>query len=147
MRPPRITRYSGFSLRVHALAGRTVPLEELWGEDLLLREKGSGTREILENFLNERNHTVTDFARVTCIGNMGLLGQLLAGGGQGITFAYTAAARGNDRLARFFVEGLELQREFNYVFLRDTGARALVELFDRYRPQDGAGEELSGSRS
>lgn len=124
--------FVGLCAKGHPLAGRTVPLEELWGEDLLLREEGSGTREILENFLTDRNHAVTDFARVTCIGNLGLLGRLLAGG-RGITFAYAAAAVGNDRLARFYVEGLELQREFNYVFLRGTGARALVELFDSYR--------------
>lgn len=117
----------------HPLAGRTVPLEALWGEDLLLREKGSGTREILENFLNERSHTVADFARVTCIGNLGLLERLLERR-EGITFAYAAAAAGNDRLAQFFVEGWELRREFNYVFLRDTGAKALVELFESYRP-------------
>ena len=118
----------------HPLAGRTVPLEELWGENLLLREKGSGTREILENFLNERNHAATDFARVTCIGNLGLMERLLEGK-KGITFAYAAAAAENHRLARFFVEGWELRREFNYVFLRDTGAKALVELFDSYRPR------------
>ena len=125
--------FVGLCAKDHPLAGQTVPLDELWGEDLLLREKGSGTREILENFLNERNHTVTDFARVTCIGNLGLLERLLVRR-KGITFAYAAAAAGNDQLARFFVEGMELQREFNYVFLRGTGAKDLVELFESYRP-------------
>lgn len=126
--------FVGLCARDHPLAGRTIPLEELWGENLLLREKGSGTREILENFLNEHNHAVTDFARVTCIGNLGLLERLMERK-QGITFAYAAAAAENRRLAQFFVEGWELRREFNYVFLRDTGAKALVELFDSYRPQ------------
>lgn len=120
----------------HPLAGRTVPLDELWGEELLLREKGSGTREILENFLNERNRAVTDFARVTCIGNLGLMERLLERK-RGITFAYAAAASGNGKLAQFSVEGWELQREFNYVFLRDTGARDKVKLFERYHPGRG----------
>lgn len=124
--------FVGLCAQEHSLAGRTVPLDELWGEDLLLREEGSGTREILENFLNERNHAVTDFARVTYISNLGLLERLLAGG-RGITFAYAAAAAENSRLAQFSVEGWTLQREFNYVFLRDTGAKELVELFDSYR--------------
>ena len=126
--------FVGLCARDHPLAGQTVPLEGLWGEDLLLREKGSGTREILENFLNENNHAVTDFARVTCIGNLGLMGRLLERK-QGITLAYAAAAAENSRLARFSVEGWELRREFNYVFLRDTGAKALVEFFESYRPQ------------
>ncbi len=126
--------FVGLCARDHPLAGRAVTLEELWGEDLLLREKGSGTREILEHFLNERNHVITDFARVTCIGNLGLMERLLERR-KGITFAYAAAASGNGRLAQFFVEGWELQREFNYVFLRNTGAEALVELFESYRPR------------
>lgn len=128
--------FVGLCAREHPLAGRTIPLDELWGEELLLREKGSGTREILENFLNERSHAVTDFARVTCIGNLGLMERLLERK-RGITFAYAAAASGNGRLARFSVEGWELHREFNYVFLRDTGARDKVELFESYRPGPG----------
>ncbi|MBD5133664.1 MAG: LysR family transcriptional regulator [Clostridiales bacterium] len=129
-RPYQKEPFVGLCAQDHPLAGRTVPLDTLWTEDLLLREKGSGTREILEHFLGENNHAVTDFARVTCISNLGLLERLLVEK-RGITFAYAAA--GNGRLAQFFVEGWDLQREFSYVFLRDTGAEELVELFDSYR--------------
>lgn len=128
----RKERFTGLCACGHPLANRTVPLEELWKENLILREEGSGTREILETILREHNHTITDFERVTCISNLGLLERLIADD-CGITFAYAAAAEGNDELAQFTVEGWEVSREFNYVYLRDAGAERLVDIFDSYR--------------
>lgn len=135
--------FVGLCARGHPLANRTVPLEQLWSENLILREEGSGTREILETILREHNHTITDFARVTCISNFGLLERLIADD-CGITFAYAAAAEGNDRLAQFTVEGWEVSREFNYVFLRDAGAEALVDLFESYRTTPDSACERKG---
>lgn len=125
--------FVGFCAEGHPLANRTVPLDELWQETLLLREEGSGTREILETMLGEHNRTITDFARTVCISSPGLLRQLTVNG-LGITFAYAAIPHSAE-LARFTVEGWEISREFNYVFLRDTGAEQLAELFDSYRAE------------
>lgn len=128
----------------HPLAGRTVPLSEIWDNTLLLREEGSGTREILETILTEHNHTTGDFSRVVYISNFGLLERLIASG-QGITFAYEAVAAENSRLARFTVEDWEISREFNYVFLKDSGVEKLVDLFESYRPDDGSQPITSSS--
>ena len=40
------------------------PLDALFGETLLLRSPGSGSRDVLERVLEERNHRVEDFGRV-----------------------------------------------------------------------------------
>lgn len=116
----------------HPLAGKTAPLERLRSENLLLREEESGTRRILEQLLEQHNWTVQDFSRVTCVSGFGLLVRL-AEEGSGITFAYEAVEKNNDRLARFYVEGWDVVREFNYVYLPDAGMEKAVDMFERYR--------------
>ena len=116
----------------HPFAGKTVSLDMLLQETLLLREEGSGTRKILEDLLGEVNHTVADFRRVMTVSNFGLISRL-AEAGNGITFAYAAVGEQNPRLTTFRVESWDTYREFNYVYLRDAGAERLVELFEKYR--------------
>ena len=99
---------------------------------VISREEGSGTRKILENVLEEYNHTVHDFSRVTCISNFGLLEQLVSSG-IGITFAYAAIAENNPKLTRFYVDGWDIHREFNYVYLKNVGVESLIDYFEQYR--------------
>ena len=107
-------------------------LEELWSEHLICREADSGTRAILEQVLAEQNHTLSDFRRVTCIGNFGLLARLVEAG-TGITFSYVAVGEGHPELRRFAVDGWDIVREFNYVYLPDTDGERLARAFESYR--------------
>lgn len=59
--------FFGVCAPTHRFAGRTVPLEELAGERLILREPGSGTRAILEAGLHSRNYTLNHFHGVVTI--------------------------------------------------------------------------------
>lgn len=65
-------------------------LDALLEQPLLLRESGSGTREILERALLERGLNLQQFSRKVCIGNLNVIKQLVAAG-RGITFLYRAA--------------------------------------------------------
>ncbi len=67
-------------------------LSDLYGERLILREPGSGTREILERRLTERNCSVADFDRILEVGSICAIRALVAGG-YGVTFLYEAAVR------------------------------------------------------
>lgn len=60
-----------------AVCGKDYPLtkdsysiEELFQERIIMREKGSGSRDILERYLKERNYSLTDFANVMEINNI-----------------------------------------------------------------------------
>lgn len=65
-------------------------LSDLFHHKLLVREAGSGTREILEKYLAVHNFSLHDFAGILEIGNIPALKSLTAAG-LGITFLYQSA--------------------------------------------------------
>lgn len=90
--------YLTFSLEPYiAVAGHPLPggrrprtVSDLFGQKLLIREAGSGTREILEKHLAARNLSIQNFASVSEIGNIPAL-KALVSAGLGITFLYRSA--------------------------------------------------------
>lgn len=70
---------------------RSLLLRDLTGEPLLVREPGSGTREILEQQLASHGLAVSDFARTAQIGGMHTILQMVEMDA-GITFLYRSAA-------------------------------------------------------
>ena len=67
-------------------------IEKLFQERLLLREEGSGTREVLERCLEAHNLSIQDFAKRMEVGSMQTIKELTKAG-CGITFLYEAAVR------------------------------------------------------
>ena len=59
-----------FVAHKHIFARPPHKVEDLLGERLLLREEGSGTREILERYLEGRNLTVQDFGQTAQVSNL-----------------------------------------------------------------------------
>lgn len=124
--------FVGICAAGHPFAGRTISLDELLREHIILREAGSGTRNIFEQLLSQHNHTPADFDRVTVIGNFGLMTRLIERL-QGVTFAYSALLENNEHLSAFQVEGWNTVREFNYVYLDNPFSIQAVEYFDSFR--------------
>lgn len=65
-------------------------LEDLCSERMLIRESGSGTREILEKAMEEQNICLDDFRSIAEIGNIQTI-KTLAKNNLGITFLYQRA--------------------------------------------------------
>lgn len=126
--------FVGLCAPEHHFAGRQVDIEALWAENVLVREKDSGTRSILEKMLEGENHSLSDFASVNSISNFGLLCYLVSRN-RGISFAYRAVGEENPGLSEFLVKGWDISREFNYVFLPDAGAEKAVEFFEKLREE------------
>ncbi|MDD6762812.1 MAG: LysR substrate-binding domain-containing protein, partial [Clostridiales bacterium] len=113
----------------HPFAKRTVSLDMIWNENLILREEGSGTRNILGQLLTESSHSFADFSRITMVSSFGLITRLLEKSSC-ITFAYRAVGENNSALAEFGVTGWEISREFNYVYLDTPYSEYAVDAFD-----------------
>ena len=125
--------FAGICPAEHPFAGQTVSLAAALDECLVLREKGSGTREILEQTLAATSHSVSEFSRIVTVTSFALIGRLLLSL-DAITFGYEVLCRPDGPFATFKVEGWDIVREFNYVSLDNDEARAAVEAFKAFRP-------------
>ena len=70
---------------------RNLTIDRLFASCVIVREPGSGTREILERTLNERNSSIADFQRVIEVGSIHAIKSLVSAN-CGVTFLYEAAA-------------------------------------------------------
>jgi DNA-binding transcriptional LysR family regulator len=117
----------------HRFANRTVTLEELRTERLILMQEGAGVRQMLEEELRRAGTRLRDLAPAIELGLQESVTSAVRGG-FGVTFISRSSVE-NDlaagTLVEARVEGLELEREIHLV--RATGrtetraARAFVE--------------------
>lgn len=101
------------------VAGRTVGFADILARPLLVRERGSGSRLILEQALASCNRTVGSFGRIVEIGNIGAIKSLVAEGA-GITFLYEWSVRRElaaGTLARVRLAGFDVRHDFAFVCL------------------------------
>jgi DNA-binding transcriptional LysR family regulator len=125
--------FIGVCAKDSPLADRQVSFEELTSHHLIVREPGSGTREILENLLHQHNLSINSFAKVTEIGNKEAIKQLVKDG-LGITFLYRVVAQeelARGELKELNVKGMDVQHELNFVFLK--GSQHAEEFLMWYR--------------
>lgn len=110
-------------------------IENLFQERLLLREEGSGTREVLERYLDSKNLGISDFGRVTEVGSLQAIKELTKAG-CGITFLYEAAVAGElkrGELKRIPLQDFQISHEFAFIWRRGSiYADRYRELFRRF---------------
>lgn len=124
--------FVGICGKEHPFAGRTLSLNEIRKETMILREKGSGTRNILQQLLAGQNDSLSGFERMVTINSFALMMQLIEKG-EGITFAYRAVKDRHPNLAEFQVDVWDVVREFNYVYLDTPFSEEAVNEFDSYK--------------
>lgn len=110
-------------------------IEKLFQERLLLREEGSGTREVLERCLEAHNLSVQDFDKRMEVGSMQTIKELTKAG-CGITFLYEAAVRRELKegsLRQIPLQDFPVTHEFAFIWRRGSiYADWYRELFRRF---------------
>ena len=106
----------------HHFAGRTVAIEELDAERILIREPGSGTRTIFEDALRRHNRTLNRFSKAATISDFSTIKSLVADG-LGISFLYEVAVSkelDSGVLARFDLAETPMSGAFYFVCLKEN---------------------------
>lgn len=103
-------------------ASRIVEFSEVFNERLIVREKGSGTRGVLEQVLLEHSHNIDSFSKITEIGNLNVIKNMVKKN-LGITFIYKDAVRedlSNNSLIEIDLKDFFVKREYHFVCLKDS---------------------------
>lgn len=97
---------------------RPSQLKDLMAENIIIREFGSGTREILEKNLEARNLKLKDFRNIVEIGSINAIKSLVEAG-CGITFLYEAAVKRELKekvLQEIELKDFQVSHEFTFIW-------------------------------
>lgn len=117
--------FVGVCAKDHPFAGRTVTLEEVFREDIVVRESQSGTRMLLQNAITDKGFSLDSFHRCSSVNNFSVICDLVAIN-KAITFAYEPIAHCRDDLETFMVEDMQIQGEFNFVYCNERVAKEKI---------------------
>ena len=121
--------FIGICSKNHKFNEKSIKFEELFKEDIIIREEGSGTRGIFEQFLSENSFSLEFFKKKITINNFNLIKELVSAN-CGISFVYNSVVNKNDDIGKFYFKN-KIEREFNYLYLKNTSAKELVDFFDK----------------
>ena len=96
--------------------------EDLLEERIIVREKGSGSRDIFEKILYDNNLSINDFNKKYEIENIKIIKEMVKNNA-GITFIYKTAIEEEIKKGEITViklKNFHAEREFNFVFLKDS---------------------------
>ena len=119
--------FMGICSKDHPFAGKTVTLEEVLEEDIVVREAFSGTRTLLNNAITERGFSLDNFKRCISASNFAVICDLVANNNS-ITFAYEPISRCRNDLATFAVADMQISGEFNFVYCNERVAKEKINL-------------------
>ena len=114
--------YVGVCSPENPIAHESNELHDLLNQTLIIREVGSGTRDILEQSLYNQNLSVDDFNRTIEIGNMNAIKELRRHN-KGITFMYQEAVKNefeSGHLTEIPIKNFSISHPFSFVYLKNS---------------------------
>ena len=100
----------------------SISFKDLFKENLIVREKGSGSREIFEMYLYENNYSYENFNHIIEIGNINVIKDLVKSN-LGVSIMYEKAAQlefSKNELMVLNIDNMNLYHEFNFIFLKNS---------------------------
>ena len=106
----------------YAFAREPQCMEDLFAQHVLVRERGSGTRAVLEHALAARNYTLDSFSQVSVVESLDII-KVFVERGLGISFLYEAAvarelAAGTLRIVE--LDGFSVDHDIAFIRLKNS---------------------------
>ena len=111
-------------------------VNELFHERLIIREQGSGSRNIFEGWLKNMGYDISHFSNVTEIGNIGAINSLVKDG-FGIAFGYYAAVDEHVKegeLSVIDIEGMDISHDIMFIYRKKSiYEKMYVKIYEEMR--------------
>ncbi|MFY9286108.1 MAG: LysR family transcriptional regulator [Tissierellaceae bacterium] len=127
------TRFIPVARKGHPLEGKEVSLSETHKYPLILREKGSGTREIFKNYLYENNDSILSYSKIYEFSSFGTLKSVLKNT-DAISFMYEEVARQEverGELCYLSIRDYSITRPLYFVYPSNSLMKEKIEAFYR----------------
>lgn len=124
-------RFIPVARSIHPLTDRDISFNDLLSYPLFVREKGSGTRAILEDYLNQTLYHLHSFHHCNEIGNLSMIKTLIKHT-NGITFVYegvVAEELKKGQLKELRVTDFEITRPMHFIYLKSNINRIVYQQF------------------
>lgn len=117
-------------------ANGSYTIDQLFEATVITREPGSGTREILQRSLEDRNFTIDDFSNVMEISNLNAIKKLVRNN-CGITFMYEAALKeaiDNNFLCKINITDFDIAHNITFIWRKNSlFADNYIEIFNKLK--------------
>lgn len=118
----------------HPLANRQITFQELLSYPLFIREEGSGTRRILENYLLQSVYDISSFQKVIEVQSLTMIKKMLIQT-SGISFLYEGVVKDellSCDLIQLHLDDFHLMRPMHFIYLKNNINKAMyLELFNK----------------
>lgn len=125
------TKFLPVARKGHPLEGQAVKIAEIHKYPLLLREEGSGTREIYENYLYQNNDSILSASKIYEINSFGIIKKMLSQS-NAISFMYEEVARQEvekGTLCYLTLEHYHIERPLYFIYPSNSLMKKKIELF------------------
>ncbi|MEG0176437.1 LysR family transcriptional regulator [Anaerorhabdus sp.] len=116
----------------HPYANKSVTINQLHQFPLVLREPCSGTREIFENWLLQKNDSFKSFSECIELGSFTLIKEIVAKT-NAVTFLYEGVANKeikNNKLSTLNLKGFKLEHPFYFIYRKgDPDTSHLLDFY------------------
>lgn len=115
-------KFVGICAANNPIATEVTEFEDIVKERIILRESGSGTRDIFEKILYDNNLSLSNFSKKYELENISLIKELVKEN-KGISFIYERAVEkeiATRKIATINLQNFFEEREFNFVFLKGS---------------------------
>lgn len=125
------TKFLPVARKGHPLEGIEVEISDIHKYPLILREEGSGTREIYENYLYQNNDSILSAAKIYEISSFGIIKKMLSDS-NAISFMYEEVARQEvekGELCYLTIENYAIERPLYFIYPSNSLMKKSNELF------------------